>query len=322
MLAENRMEKEESVFNLSKNSKIILANCLDWMDSQETNLVSSIVTDPPYGVKEFEFNELDKLRDGNKGGVWRIPPSFDGSKRSPLPRFTALNEKERNEVKSFFKKWAKSSLRILRPGGHVFIASNAFIAPLTWQALIEEGYEFRGEIIRLVRTLRGGDKPKGAEEEYSEVCSMPRGCYEPWGLFRKPLEPKMRVQDCLKMYKTGGLRRMPNGSPCIDVIKSERTPKRERLIANHPSIKPQSLLRLLCYMSLPLGEGIILDTFSGSGSTIAAAESLGLECIGIERFEPYFEMSKEAAKKLAALDVKWSDDVESEEEEIDQLNLI
>jgi site-specific DNA-methyltransferase (adenine-specific) len=115
---------------------------------------------------------------------------------------------------------------------------------------------------------------------------------------------------------------MPNGSPCIDVIKSERTPKRERLIANHPSIKPQSLLRLLCYMSLPLGEGIILDTFSGSGSTIAAAESLGLECIGIERFEPYFEMSKEAAKKLAALDVKWSDDVESEEEEIDQLNLI
>lgn len=318
MMKNERAEMDPDIFNVSENSKIILNDCLDWMEKQDDNFISSIVTDPPYGVKEFEFNQLDKLTEGKKGGIWRLPPSFDGSNRAPLPRFTALNEKERREITSFFKLWAQKSIRILKPGGHVIMASNAFIAPLTWQALISEGYEFRGEIIRLVRTLRGGDKPKGAEEEYPNVCSMPRGCYEPWGVFRKPLENKMRVQDCLKKFGTGGLRRLPNGMPCLDVIQSERTPKKEKLIANHPSIKPQSLLRLLCYISLPLGEGIVLDPFSGSGSTIAACESLNLKSIGIERFESYFELSKKSVKPLSKLNVKWF-----EGESInDQLDLI
>jgi site-specific DNA-methyltransferase (adenine-specific) len=52
------------------------------------------VTDPPYGVKEYDFDQLEKRQNGN-GGIWRIPPSFDGCVRAPLPRFTALNDSER-----------------------------------------------------------------------------------------------------------------------------------------------------------------------------------------------------------------------------------
>lgn len=281
-------------------SLIVHANSFDWLDLVPECSIHAIVTDPPYGVKEFELDQLEKRQNGN-GGIWRIPPAFDGHRRAPLPRFTALNTKERAELREFFVEWSKLVVRALRPGGHVFLASNAFLSQFVFSAVVEGGLEWRGEIIRLVRTLRGGDRPKNAEQEFPDVSSLPRGCYEPWGLFRKPLPTGMKVSDCLREYQTGGLRRLASGKPFDDVILSERTPQRERKIAGHPSLKPQSLLRQLVYAALPLGEGIVLDPFMGSGSTVAAAEALGLQAIGVERHAEYYQMAREAIPKLTAL---------------------
>lgn len=77
------------------------ADCFEWLSRIPENSLHSIVTDPPYGVKEYNFDQIEKRTNGN-GGVWRIPPSFDGSNRSPLPRFTALNSKERAALHRFF----------------------------------------------------------------------------------------------------------------------------------------------------------------------------------------------------------------------------
>lgn len=278
-------------------SLIVRADCFEWLSRLPANTLHAVVTDPPYGVKEYDADQLEKRANGN-GGIWRIPPSFDGHTRSPLPRFTALNAKERARLRQFFLEWGRLVSRALRPGAHVFIATNAFIAQLLYDALVDGGLEFRGEVIRLVRTLRGGDRPKNAEEEYPGVSSMPRGCYEPWGLFRKPLGD-LKVSDCLREYQTGGLRRYPGG-PFEDVIASERTPQRERDIADHPSLKPQSLLRRLVYAALPLGEGVIADPFMGSGSTIAACEAVGVQGIGVERHAEYFELARRAIPRLGA----------------------
>jgi site-specific DNA-methyltransferase (adenine-specific) len=267
------------------------------------NTLHAVVTDPPYGVKEYEADQIAKRGEG-RGGIWRIPPAFDGHQRAPLPRFTALNAKEREQLKNYFVEWSGLIVRALRPGGHVFIASNTFLSQPVFAALANGGLEFRGEIIRLVQTLRGGDRPKNAEDEFDGVCSMPRGGYEPWGLFRKPLLPGMKVSDCLREFQTGGLRRLPDGRPFGDVIFSERTPQRERRIASHPSLKPQSFLRQIVYAALPLGEGIVADPFMGSGSTLAAAEAVGIASIGVERHLDYYEASRASIPQLAALTVK------------------
>lgn len=281
--------------------RALLGDCFEWLGRIPENSLHAIVTDPPYGVKEYDSDQIEKRSKG-KGGIWRIPPSFDGHKRSPLPRFTALNAKERETLQRFFQRWAGLAVRSLRPGGHVFIATNVFLSQLVFSALAEGGLEFRSQLVRLVRTLRGGDRPKNAEREFPDVSSLPRGGYEPWGIFRKPLPAGMKVSDCLRVFQTGGLRRRSDGRPFSDVIFSERTPRRERQIANHPSLKPQSLLRQLVHAALPLGTGIIADPFMGSGSTVAAAEALGLCCIGIERRKEYFEMSRTAIAPLAAVE--------------------
>lgn len=289
-------------------SRIVHADCFEWLGRVPENTLHAIVTDPPYGVKEFEPDQLEKRANG-KGGIWRIPPAFDGCVRSPLPRFTALNNKERERLRIFFVEWSELACRAVRPGAHVFIASNAFICQVLYDALVDGGLEFRGEVIRLVRTLRGGDRPKNAEKEFPGVSSMPKGCYEPWGLFRKPLG-ELKVADCLRKYETGGLRRYPDG-PFEDVISSKRTPQRERDIADHPSIKPQSFLRRLVYAALPLGKGVVADPFMGSGSTIAACEALRLQGVGIERNREYFDLAKQAIPRLKA--------VESEADEVFRL---
>jgi site-specific DNA-methyltransferase (adenine-specific) len=278
-------------------SVLIQADCFEWLSRIPDDTFHAVVTDPPYGIKEYEVEQLEK-RENGRGGVWRIPPAFDGNTRSPLPRFTALTEKELARLRRFFEMWAAEIQRVLRPGGHVFIASNAFLSQAVFGALAAGGLEFRGEIIRLVRTLRGGDRPKNAEKQFPDVSSMPRGCYEPWGLFRKPMPNGMRVSDCLAQYQTGGLRRKPDGTPFLDVIESTRTPRRERDIAGHHSLKPQAFLRQLVHAALPLGEGMVLDPFMGSGSTVAAAEAVGYAALGVERNPDYYQMSLAAVPAL------------------------
>jgi DNA modification methylase len=204
------------------HSRILHADCFEWLSRVPENTIHAIVTDPPYGVKEYEFDQIEKRENGNGG---------------------------------------------------------------------------------LVRTLRGGDRPKNAEEEFSGVVSLPRGCYEPWGLFRKPLPPRMKVSECLREYQTGGLRRRPDGKPFSDVLPSGRTPTQEKKLADHPSLKPQAFLRQIVYASLPLGVGIIVDPFMGSGSTIAAAEAMGLHSIGVERYDDYYEMSRRTIPHLAELEI-------------------
>ncbi len=185
---------------------------------------------------------------------------------------------------------------MLVPGAAVFIATNPLVSHLVYEPFIATGFEKRGEIIRVVYTLRGGDRPKNAHEEFPNVSVMPKSCWEPWGLFRKPCEG--RVQDNLRRWKTGGLRRISR--PAVQGSDSVRAGARLRTRGGaHPSLKPQAFLRQLARAALPLEEGVILDPFMGSGSTIAAAAACGLRSIGIESNPEYFQLATKAIPLLA-----------------------
>jgi len=274
------------------------ADAFEWLEKRPMNSIEAVVTDPPYGWVEYTEKELTKRQNG-KGGVWRIPPAFDGSKRMPLPRFTTLTDSDQEMLKEFLYRLACLLKVVLVPGGHVFIATNPLISHFVYDSFIRAKFEKRADIIRTVYTLRGGDRPKNAHDEFRDVTVMPKSCWEPWGLFRKPCEG--RVQDNLRKWHTGGLRRISASEPFKDLIPSSPARKREREIAPHPSLKPQSFLRHIVRASLPLGKGTILDPFMGSGSTIAAASACGLKSIGLELRKEYFSIAESAIPLLARL---------------------
>lgn len=280
-------------------ASLVLANCLDWLRDRAKQSIHAVVTDPPYGLFEYSEAQQEKLRSG-KGGVWRIPPSFDGAKRSPLPRFTVLSPSDLRVLEEFSFSWARLLLPVLVPGANVVVASNPLLSYVVSAALARAGLERRGEIVRLVMTMRGGDRPKAAHEEFSGVSVMPRSMWEPWLIFRAPLEG--RAQDNLRKWGTGGFRRPTRDRPFGDVLHSSPTPKRERSLAPHPSLKPQAFMREVVRGVLPLGEGVVLDPFAGSGSTLAAAESVGYKSIGVEKDPKYFRIGCRAIPKLAAID--------------------
>ena len=120
--------------------------------------------------------------------------------------------------------------------------------------------------------------------------------WEPWLLFRRPLDG--RAQDNLRKWGTGGFRRPSPDQPFGDVLPSAPTQAAERRVAPHPSLKPQSYLRTLVRGVLPTGEGVVLDSFAGAGSTLAACNAVGYSSVGVEKDAEYFNLAREAIPKL------------------------
>ena len=278
--------------------KLVHADCLEWLADCPAQSLHAVCTDPPYGLVEFSSEEVAKLRSG-RGGVWRIPPEFDGKKRNPLPRFSILTLEQRAALGVYFEQWAKLLLPALLPGAHVLIATNPLLHPHVHHGLMSAGLEPRATFIRVYHGFRGGDRPKNAEEEFPDICVSPRGNYEPWLLFRKPLAEKTVAQN-LRRWGVGALRMMEGSKPVPDVIPSAKTPALEKAIADHPSLKPQQLLRFFCRMMLP-NPGTLLDPFMGSGSTIAACEAVGIDSVGVEQDEAYYALAQKVIPELAAL---------------------
>ena len=299
--AKEAAAQKAAVSHIIGRAKLVHANCFDWMRAREPRSIHGVVADPPYGLVEYSDIEQAKLRAG-RGGVWRIPPSFDGRQRAPLPRFTTLTEGDRAAMRDFFLEFGKLALRVTTPGANIIVASNPLLVHVVANAMSAAGLELRGHLVRLVMTMRGGDRPKNAHEEFPDVSVMPRSMFEPWLILRHPLDG--RARDTLREWGAGGFRRPSPERPFGDVIKSGPTPRAERRIAAHPSLKPQAFLRAVVRAALPLGKGVILDPFAGSGSTLAAANAIGYDSIGVEQDPRYVALAREAIPKLAALMVE------------------
>jgi len=73
---------------------------------------------------------------------------------------------------------------------------------------------------------------------------------------------------------------------CAKASKADRSADNK-----HPTVKPTELMRYLCRLVTPPG-GVVLDPFTGSGSTGKAAILEGFRFIGIEREAEYVEIAK------------------------------
>jgi len=87
-----------------------------------------------------------------------------------------------------------------------------------------------------------------------------------------------------------GQRRFDAGS-AARFFYCAKTSKSERGEGNiHPTVKPIALMRYLCRLVTPPG-GVILDPFTGSGSTGLAAMREGFDFIGIELNADYIKIA-------------------------------
>lgn len=72
----------------------------------------------------------------------------------------------------------------------------------------------------------------------------------------------------------------------------------ERGENNHPTVKPLKLMEYLIKLVMPPKDGILLDPFAGSGTTIVAAKNLGYEAVGIELEQEYCEIANKRIESV------------------------
>src|SRR6187402_871171 len=103
------MSRSTNFRRKNASATLHLGDGIAWMKARKPRSIHAIVTDPPYGFREYTKGEQRKLRKG-RGGVWRIPPKLDGHTRSPLPRFTVLTNGDIAALEALLTEFARAAL--------------------------------------------------------------------------------------------------------------------------------------------------------------------------------------------------------------------
>ena len=83
--------------------------------------------------------------------------------------------------------------------------------------------------------------------------------------------------------------------------QSHTTPKSEKQLAPHPSLKPQAFLRAIVRAALPLGQRHYPRSIRGFRFDARGRNAIGYDSIGIEKDAQYVAMARIAIPKLACL---------------------
>jgi DNA modification methylase len=121
---------------------VVQGDCIEVMKSIKDESIDAIVTDPPYGL-EFMGKDWD-----GADGFRRSLNGADVGRESVFGRMSARAPEYRagNSFQAFSEAWARETLRILKPGGHLL----AFGGTRTYHrlacAIEDAGFEIRDSI--------------------------------------------------------------------------------------------------------------------------------------------------------------------------------
>jgi len=179
----------------------------------------------------------------------------------------------------FNKKWLKACDRVLKPDGTIWISGTYHIIHSVAFALMEMGYYIINEVTWY--------KPNAAP---NMGCRCLTASHESliWAKKKKSARHVFNYKD---------MREMNNGKQMRSVWTIPTTPKREKIEGYHPTQKPLTLLKR-CILAATNEHDLILDPFTGSGSTGVAAVALNRRYIGIDIEEEYCELTKKRIESL------------------------
>jgi len=277
---------------MSKWCNLYLGDCrTSLVKNVSDESVDFIATDPPYGIDQMNHEWDDSqiqnsIKDSEKKtcSVKKIPVGmkFD-------PEITRAHGNFMHEV-------ALEYYRVLKPGSFCVVFSLPRSAHRVGVAFEDAGFEIRDQLIWSYGAGQG--KAQGVqnfikksksipEEEKEELIARLNGMktpqltptFETMWLCQKPREGTF-----VENYLNHGVGlvdfRSGNQRVCFSHSKPSRN---ERLAAGeHPTLKPIALMEDLIKVFCP-PEGVVLDSFAGSGTTGVAAQRQGRLFIGIEK---------------------------------------
>lgn len=269
------------------------------------NSIDLILSDIPYGISYDEWDVLHHNTNSallGSSSAQRKAGSVFAKRGKPLNGWSEADKKIPLEYQEWCEKWASEWLRVIKPGGSVFIFAGRRMAHRCICAMENAGFIYKDMIAWIKESAphraqrisevykRRNDSENAQKWEGWRVGNL-RPIFEPILWFMKPYKQGGTLADNLIEYNLGAFNndvwKTYSENTC-NVIKV-KTIKEDH--GAHPTQKPLALMDALIKLTTKEGQ-VVLDPFMGSGSTIVAARKSGRQYLGFEINKQYFEIAQ------------------------------
>lgn len=289
--------------------KVINADSIGGMANIPENYIHLILSDIPYGIGAEDW---DVLHDNKNSAYLGTSPAqikagaVFKKRGKPINGWSEADREIPRQYYDWCSKWAPEWLRVLKPGGSVFIFAGRRYSHRCIAALEDAGFSFkdmlawfrqraphRAQRVSVVYERRG-DLINSENCKGWRVGNL-RPTFEPVLWFTKPYKIGTTIADNVITHGVGAFNEDA-------FLKYEKSP--DNILTSgfmlgeaglHPTQKPIRLMQSLIELATQKGQ-IVLDPFCGSGSTLVAAKLLGRHFIGFEANEEYAHIVAERLK--------------------------
>ena len=247
---------------------LILGDCIEVMAGLPDESVDLIFADPPYNLQlEGELHRPNNTRVDGVDDAW---DQFDS--------FAAYDE--------FSRRWLVEARRLLKPTGSLWVIGSYHNIFRLGTQLQDLGFWLLNDVVwrktNPMPNFRGRRFTNATETLIWCAKSQTEKRYTFNYDAMKALNDDLQMRsDWLLPLCTGAERLKENGRKA------------------HATQKPEALLYRVILASSNAGE-IVLDPFSGSGTTAAVAKKLGRRFIGIEREPGYIKLAEKRLAQVVA----------------------
>lgn len=258
---------------------------LEWLRKAKDNTVDAIITDPPYGLHHLD-REFDTLEN---------TPASGGPRKGSKGGGMKWDSKQNKKLYEFILPFLKESFRVLKPGSFCIIFSQGRLLLGMLAALEESGFEIREQFYwKKPTALPNQQSPNRKNSKINlqtdRVILGPGKHIEPFIVAQKPKEGTY-ANNWLK-WETGLISPTEALSTVWEFASAS---KKEKQGISHVTVKPLELMkRIVRVFSKP--NDLVVDPFSGSGTTVLACLLENRNSIGIELSSQFYLESLERLK--------------------------
>lgn len=200
------------------------------------------------------------------------------------------DSKDFEDYISFTKNWTKEATRVLKPTGSIYVFMGFRFISYLYQ-ILEKNNSLKFINWICWHYTQGIGKTKGFSPRHDDILLFSKSNNYTFNL------DSIRVPQ--KYYRS---RNNMRGANPGDVWEFSHIHYCQDNRQDHPTQKPEGLIERMVLASSNEND-LVLDPFSGSGTTLRVCQQLNRRCIGIELNEDYVEMTKRRlAEKFSGFD--------------------
>ncbi len=188
------------------------------------------------------------------------------------------------EYLSFSSKWLLEAKRTLRPNGTIYVFMGVRFISYLYEILDSQlGFFFNSWICW--HYTQGMGKTLGFSPRHDDIL-----------MFSKSQKPTFNLDDIRVPQKYYRERNNMRGANPGDVWEFSHVHYSHPNRQQHPTQKPEGLIERMVLASSNAGD-VVLDPFTGSGTTLKVCKELERECLGFELNPEYVDSANERLRK-------------------------